>query len=127
MCRTKSKIHAATKVARISDHKFQIGAIVAQGSRIVSCGVNRYKTHPEQLNCYTGEYGGSIHAELDAVLRCPHNAAVGSTVYVARVSKSGVPLLAKPCASCIKVLSAAGVRRVVFTTDNGYLVEMLGE
>jgi len=45
-------------------------------------------------------------------------------MYVARVAKDGSTRLARPCARCMKVMYEAGVREVVYTTDDGsYKIE----
>ncbi len=40
----------------------------------------------------------------------------GSTVYVARVAKDGTPAMAKPCPSCMSILRAKRVAKVIYTT-----------
>lgn len=42
---------------------------------------------------------------------------VGSTVYVARVTRSGELANAKPCKTCMTALRRKGVKRVYFTVD----------
>jgi deoxycytidylate deaminase len=45
-------------------------------------------------------------------------------MYVARVAKDGSTRLARPCPRCMKVMYEAGVREVVYTTDDGsYKIE----
>ena len=44
----------------------------------------------------------------------------GSTIYVARLYRNGKQALAKPCSSCQKLIVAAGIKRVVYSTKEGY-------
>lgn len=45
-------------------------------------------------------------------------------MYVARVARDGSTKMARPCSKCMKALYEAGVREVVYTTDDGsYKIE----
>ena len=55
----------------------------------------------------------SVHAEEAALARVKD--ASGSVLYVARVNNQGVTRLSKPCPGCQALISAAGVKRVVWT------------
>lgn len=57
------------------------------------------------------------HAEY----RLSRKLDVGSTVYVARVTKNGLDAIARPCHSCQKVLASSGVKKVYYTIgENEY-------
>lgn len=43
----------------------------------------------------------------------------GATVYVARINRAGELRMARPCDSCLSVLTAAGARKIVYSTDEG--------
>jgi deoxycytidylate deaminase len=59
-----------------------------------------------------------LHAECDAVLRCPEAAVEGAEVIVVRIKPSGKPGLARPCEVCEKILRRFGIRRVFYTTNS---------
>lgn len=64
------------------------------------------------------------HAEMAALRKGLLNSARGSTMYVARINSAGETRLARPCNRCMKRLYHAGVREVVYTTNDGsYKVE----
>lgn len=45
-------------------------------------------------------------------------------MYVARVAKDGSTRMARPCPRCMRAMYEAGVREVVYTTDDGsYKIE----
>lgn len=100
-------------VAVTSRHPFPMGAVAVRGGNFLGFGVNRKRNDPRVVEDW---FDCSYHAEqslLDGV-----NAA-GSIVYVVRVSPTGQARMARPCRTCLRLLTAAGVRRVVWTeTDD---------
>ena len=113
----------AQKVSDLSEHRKQTGAAIIKNNRIISIGVNKYKTHPKQINHHTGEFGVSIHAELDALLRAKGNVE-GSTIYISRKSKDGsITNLAKPCANCLKLLISFRIKYIVYSIHEGKFVK----
>jgi hypothetical protein len=52
--------------------------------------------------------------------------AKGGTIFVARVSQTGASRMARPCANCYETLLLAGVKKVVYTTnDGGFKIEKI--
>lgn len=68
--------------------------------------------------------GSSLHAEA-AALRRLKGSADGSVAYVARINRSGLTRLARPCPACFDGLVRAGIKAIVYTTDDGYGTEKL--
>ena len=120
MCRDARRIQQALNTTRLSLHKFPLCALIYKGSRHISVGVNRTRGHPLQINPYTGRRGRSTHAELDAILGVPTRDLEGATIYVARKLKNGERGTARPCKSCMTVILASGIKRMVFTTYEGH-------
>jgi len=94
-----------------------MGAVLVAGSRVVVASPNRYRNSPA-----IDHRNSTFHAEV-AALRRARGAPV-STVFVARVNAALVPMLARPCASCVEKLSQAGVVRAYYTAGPT-TVEML--
>lgn len=119
MARDERFISLALKIAAKSAHPIaKIGCVMVNGNRVISIGINRHKTHPKQLSHHcSGQYAGSIHAELDAILS---GEAKGCTLYVARVMADGSSGLAKPCHICETICMAAGIKKIVFTNYNSH-------
>lgn len=60
----------------------------------------------------------STHAEIAALKQLPKGISLkNATMYVARISKGGVPSMSAPCINCQKALKEAGIRKVVYTID----------
>jgi deoxycytidylate deaminase len=109
------------KIAATSECRYKMAAIIVQGSRTISVGINRIKTHPIMASNYSS-HCISIHAELDALLRAQTNKK-GSTLYVARYGGS----VSKPCTSCMELIYLARVKYIVYSTMKGIVKERLYE
>ena len=114
-------IHNATRIAHDSNfRRARVGACIVRGSRILSTGVNRIGyTHflPNR------RFPESVHAEQQAIVALLKSRRqkdlVGSTLYVSRINNHGSPRCARPCADCQRIIEAAGIRRVFYTTNTG--------
>ncbi len=103
-----TRLLKAAKVAERSYHDFRVGCVVAKKNKIYSESVNKRTTHP---NLYPNRQ--SIHAEINA-LKLVHNPK-NSTVYVARLGKSGIFNQSLPCLYCIDAMTLLGVSKIVCT------------
>jgi deoxycytidylate deaminase len=104
-----------------SGHPVSMAAVLVKSGKIISIGHNKTKTHPKQrnrINDHGIEYGNNnIHAEVDALVRAPWGKIPGSTIYVARRTRSDLPGIARPCSSCVDFLSDYGVKRAYYTIN----------
>lgn len=106
----------AVKEANRSLLYFRVSCAVMQGSRLVSRGVNKDKTHTRSTVPTR-----TIHAEMDAIFSISLENLRGATVYVARVLQStGELSLARPCESCYEMLENSGVKKIVFSMSGGW-------
>lgn len=113
--RQRSFLDVASRLAESSDGVYKHGAVVVRGGSVLSVGVNKWKNKelpPTSPDVYNPNI--TVHAEIDALSRVKD--ARGTTIYVARVTKLGEERFSRPCPRCEKVLVAAGVKRVVYTT-----------
>jgi tRNA(Arg) A34 adenosine deaminase TadA len=108
-------MNLAAQQALMAPHdKWRVGAVIVRSGRVLSTGYNRYRNDPAQV-----EPGGvSYHAEQVALRKVGD--AEGSTIYVARVTRSGLIGLAKPCEMCQDLLQSHGVHTAVWTTPDGW-------
>jgi dCMP deaminase len=105
----------AKKLARTSeypDHK--LGAVIVKGNTILGVGVNKLKTHPKAKN-----YAKRIHAELAAILNARTD-VTDCDLYVFRYTQSGLQGISKPCDGCMCAILEAGIKRVYYSTADGY-------
>lgn len=124
---------AAKAMATLSDHKQQLGCVVVDGHKIISSGHNsRTKNHTMQAaidkkffqrdNCK-----GPVHAELDALLpliKRKYN-LTNATLYVYRQNALGMPAMARPCARCMNLIKTYGIKKMKYTTPEGYATEKI--
>ena len=104
-----------------SDHRTKMGAVLTRRGVVINTGRNsKVRTHPESK-----AFSRSVHAELDAIIGIDRHHVVGGTMWVYRAHRDGSLALAKPCIHCREVLSLAGVRMVIYTTEKGFQSEKL--
>jgi len=108
-------------IARLASYhsnatSFKLGAVIAKGKRVIGIGFNNVrKTHPSSNTPYQ-----KIHAEFAAILNANGANLQGSTIYVYREGKKGKQLISKPCPNCQKLILAAGIKYVIYTSPSGY-------
>ena len=104
----------ATKV----DHHIRVGAVLATKRCPVAVGKNSpLKTHP-LVSSYNPLK--TVHAEFDAIIGIDRSLVQGGTMYVYREKFSGELGMAKPCPMCEAFLKHMGLKRVYYTTEDGY-------
>lgn len=119
-------------------NKPQVFCFIYDGKRLLSIGQNEMETKNAKALYFGKRYKiphliefPFIHAEIDAIgkLWGKHHITGTEKVVVVRLKKSGttakerkiiIPALAKPCDSCYNVLQPIGLRRVWWTTENGW-------
>lgn len=107
-----AKIALELATAATHDVTHQLCALVTNKNRVLSIGYNSAKTHPIMDTKMQ-----MLHAECEAILRCPEGDLRGSDVVVARARSGGKAGLARPCKMCEELLRRCGVRRVFYTTN----------
>jgi deoxycytidylate deaminase len=92
---------------------------IAKVNKTTWVGWNKEKTHPEAYRTYCdGEWGATLHAEIDAVLKVPKRLRCNAQVYVSRLRNNGDFAFSKPCINCQKVLVSMGIKsKNIFYTD----------
>ena len=48
-----------------------------------------------------------------------------AAIYVYRVHKNGTLAMSRPCPSCMQLIKDVGIKRVFYTTENGYVYEKI--
>lgn len=102
---------AASK-SNYETHK--LGAIIVKNGKPVSVGWNKKTTHP--LSTYRFQ---NQHAEFHAIIKSPVDVS-GATIYLYREDRDGNLATSKPCSICEEFLRQKNIKRVVYTTYNGY-------
>jgi deoxycytidylate deaminase len=99
-------------------HKHKHAAALYIGNRLISIGVNQFKTHPLQKKFGINDDAIYLHAEVDAIRNALKRVSLldlqDATLYVAK-SKAGTPKMSKPCAGCQRAIIHFGIQNVFWT------------
>ena len=100
--------------------------------RIISSASNsNSKTHPLQKKYnkyrFTDEGDHKQHAELAALVPLIRDGIdlSNAAIYVYRAHKNGTLAMSRPCPSCMQLIKDVGIKRVFYTTENGYAYEKI--
>lgn len=130
----------AKEIAEESDYKgainAKLGAVAVFRHTVIAKSCNQNKTHPlqQRYNIYRYKnpntnhyYPCKVHAEM-SVLAKIRNLDINFSeveIYVYRELKSGKRAKARPCAACMRALKDLGLRKIFYTTDDGYCEEII--
>lgn len=124
--------NTAKDVADLSDHRYKLGCVIVDKHRIISSGHNsKTKTHRVQAELDTKFFNcqcqGPVHAEVDAMLPLIKRRVdlTNATLYVYRQDKAGHIAMARPCPRCMSLIRKYGIRRIKYTTADGYAMERI--
>ncbi len=100
--------------------KIRHGAVLVKGGSVLSYGFNKdkFSSFAKKFRC---EHMGpaTSHAEIDCLLGIPRKKTVGATIYVVRINQDGQLRLSKPCPMCHAALKHCGIKKVVYSTNDG--------
>lgn len=114
----------AIEVAKSSPSKKLVGAILLNKNRVVTTATNlERKSHPLQAK-FAERVGLKekifLHAEIAALVKCREEC---DTIIVARVNSQNKLRNSRPCPICSLALKQAGVSKVHYSTNDGFLYE----
>lgn len=115
-----SWLNKLKETRKLSDHhQYKISAVVLHKGVPLAFGFNKLtKTHP-----LTKKYdkNKTLHAEMVAILKVRyHKLLPKCTVVVYREDRHGKPAMAKPCYMCQQVLNDLGIKKVTYSTPQGW-------
>ena len=118
--RTRTYLERAKSEALKSNCQSRHGAVLVKGGNVINSTFN------ENTFCSFGMRFRDVnkgpathHAELKCVLGIDKGQTDGATLYVVRIGLDESFRISKPCNMCYLSLKFCGVKRVVFTTNNG--------
>lgn len=120
----------ARHMAEMSDfYRAPVGCVAVIGNKIVATGFSQQRTHPMQRYYnryrdfhYQQNVDSKLHAEIAMLSSFRHfEISWGKAdVYIYRICRSRPHGIAAPCESCARALADFGVKRVFFSTNDGY-------
>ena len=130
--RDRAYFRSAQAVSELSDFRLHVGCVVVDKHRIISSGFNREKGHPMQAQMDRATFNcidclGKQHAEFSALLPLIKQKVnlSGATIYTYREKKDGTLGMARPCSRCMSLIKSCGIKRIKYTTDDGFASEVL--
>lgn len=114
-------------------NKAKVGCVAMYKGTILAKGHNMDKTHTTQAK-YNIErykeihkYPCAIHAEIACLNKIKYLDIDFSKVIpvIYRKHKNGLPGLARPCPSCMKMIKDMGIKKIYYTGENSYIEEHL--
>ena len=134
MTKRDLKFYSVAKaVSKTSTYgKILIGAIIVYKREIISVGANCRKTHPLQMP-YDRYRDSSVdwchhylHAEMNAIIHADKEYLPNSDIYIFREDRNGKIANCRPCEACMNMIKDVGIKKIYYTTRDGFCVEELG-
>lgn len=99
--------------------QFKLIAFIVRNGKIISVATNNpFKTHTK-IHKYNPKK--CIHAEISAIWKAPKNKLQGAIIYVFRLlNKIDEFALSLPCNVCQIFIYNAGIKKIIYTTNNGF-------
>lgn len=116
-------LNSAIKEALKSEHQFRVGAILVNGSKIVSRGFNKpNKTHRLAYwnHCKERQEHATTHAEIAALINVSKKISEKCILYVVRLDAKSNLALAKPCEMCMGVIKNMKIKKVIYSIEKDH-------
>lgn len=116
-------VDLAISEALKSNYKIKIGAVIFNGRRVISTGHNAAHRSARKLHPRYQNYKGSVHAEVDAILKARTDLRRMKILVVRYSPRSKNLLLAKPCRLCEEYLRHVGIKKVFYSINTYPYIE----
>ena len=124
----KAYFAAARAVSKLSDFpRVKVGAVAVYKHHIISSGSNSMKTSPLQKKynmCrFSEETPHMLHSEITCLKSLIGRKDIdfkNVSLYIYRSTKDNEPALARPCPSCMKLITELGIRNIYYTNNGGF-------
>jgi deoxycytidylate deaminase len=117
---------ASNESSRSRTTNWRLGAIVVRSGKIIARGHNRPSAKAESIGKKLGVPLWTLHAEMDALIRCDETS--GAYLFVAGRKANGSRIHAKPCVKCRAFMEGMGLLGVFWQGRDGlvYFEELEG-
>jgi deoxycytidylate deaminase len=119
MSRTLKFFDHARTVALMSEYKFRHGALLVKSNKIIKASYNKSRA-VRFAHKYHLHGTGSLHAEIGCILNLSKERTDGCEIYVVRIAGNGQYAQSCPCSMCQTICSEMGVKRIHYSTHNGF-------
>lgn len=128
----------AAAVAANSDFdRYHLGCIAVLKNKVIASASNKLKTHPlqkeyddkyRQFNCLSNPKNMySLHAEIACLkqLRGQDINYKDLELYIVRLRKDTKYGMARPCSACMNLIKSMGIKKIFYTTNAGFSLEII--
>ena len=124
----RAYFNIAKEVSKLSDFpRVQIGACAVYKHNVISTGCNSQRTSPLQKKYnqyrFTVDTNHSCHAEISCLKPLIGRKDIdfkNIELYIYREYKNGQPGIARPCESCMRLISELGIKHIYYTNSGGF-------
>lgn len=109
-------INLAIDEAKKSTYRFRIGCVIFDKKTVISKAFNSVHKARKKLHPMYQKWPGSVHAELDCIIKARRNLK-GTSMLVVRLNRKDNLRLAMPCSHCFKYIDHVGISRVYYSTN----------
>ena len=95
--------------------RWQLVALLTNKHPVAIATNDPMKTHPYVNSFNTLK---RLHAEIRCIKKAPKSKLKNGILYVIRRSGKGDFRLAKPCTMCLDFIGEAGIKKVIYSTNN---------
>ena len=118
--KTRGYLDRAKNEALKSDCRARHGAVLVKGGNIINVSFNENSYCSFGMRFRDSNMGlATHHAELRCILGIDKGKTDGATLYVVRIGCDDNFRMSRPCSMCMRSLIFCGVKRVVYTTNDG--------
>lgn len=119
-----SIIKKAVAEAELSTHQHRIGAVIFNKKVIISSGRNYACRSVKHLHPRFTRWQGSVHAEVDAIIKARRDLR-NCSILVVRINNKGEFRLAYSCDFCMEYLKFTQFRNLYFSTNEGTIERLV--
>lgn len=117
--RDEVNLSRAIKVASTGNLKHRHGAVIYKSGRVLAVGINSQRNADTSASVMPSD-AYTVHAEQAAINsltlgRLWVDLTAGATLYVVRINRAGDIMFSLPCSDCLIAITAAGIKRVVYS------------
>lgn len=107
-----------------SDHKYhKLSAVLLYKGRPINFGFNSLRTDPK-IKKYSQVK--AMHAEMSVIFGVKNKEILKHcTMVIFREDREGNPAMAKSCDSCETIMREYGIKKVIYSTKDGWIKETL--
>lgn len=117
-------VKMAIEEAKKSTYHYKVGCVIFNKKKILSKGHN-YERSVKRLLPKFLKYPGSIHAEVDAIIKAKRNLK-GCDLLVIRINNKKELRIAKPCQYCMSYIEYVGIRKIYYSISGYPYFEVIG-